>query len=253
MPAPISRSDLVDWLDEELDNVSFNDASLNGLQVEGRESVHRIGVAVDACQATIDAAVTEKVDMLLVHHGLFWGHCERVVGRMARRLKALLGAGINLYASHLPLDSHPQWGNNAQLARLLDLQDLEPFGRYKGREIGFVGNIAPMDAARVGAKLQAALDSPVRLWAFGPPLPHRIAVVSGGGASLLSEAVEKGLCGMVTGEAPHEAYSVAEEGALNTWLAGHYATETLGVKALAGAIRERWGIPWVFLDHPTGL
>ncbi len=249
----MDRKTLTDWLDETLRTADISDQSLNGLQVEGRAEVSKLAVAVDACQATIDAAADAGAGMLLVHHGLFWGRCQTITGSHGRRIRSLLRQEVNLYASHLPLDAHPTLGNNAVLARLLRLQDRHAFGLYKGVEVGFGGSISATSPAQLAQRLRALLGSPPRLLAFGPDPIRRVALVSGGGASMLEQASDQGYDALITGEGPHSSYFQAEEGNLNAFYCGHYATETLGVKALASRIEEEFGLPWVFLDHPTGM
>ena len=247
------RDTLVGIMDDLLQVPSIPDKSLNGLQVEGRDQVHRVAVAVDACQATIDAAIQANAHMLLVHHGLFWGRCQRAVGMHGNRLRALFQADLNLYAAHLPLDTHPVLGNNAELVRLLGITEPRPFGDYHGVDLGFAGQIEPVAPATLARRLAEALGVEPRLLPFGPDPIRRLAVVSGGGSSVLPEAIADGLDALVTGEGPHETYCPAEEGHIHVFFAGHYATETLGVRALARWLEREHGIPWVFLDHPTGL
>ena len=226
--------------------------ALNGLQVENGGEVRRIAAAVDACQATIVAAAERGADLLLVHHGLFWSGLEPLTGRTYRRVSALLGRGIALYSAHLPLDRHPEVGNNVLLVRALGMEPCGEFGEYLGAPLGAWGESAiGRDGLR--DRLRDALGSEVKLLAGGPERCRRIGVITGAAGGYVRQARDAGLDTLVTGEAHHWTYFDAEEYGVNVLLAGHYATETLGVQALAKHLAERFQLPWSFLDHPTGL
>ncbi len=226
--------------------------ALNGLQVANSGRLQLIAAAVDACQASIDAAAARNAGMLLVHHGLFWSGLEPLTGRHGRRVSKLIRSDLALYAAHIPLDCHPEVGNNAVLARSLGLRDIVPFGEYEGVRIGMMGRLSlPRD--QLVASLQRLLGADPRLIATGPERVDRVAIVTGAGASHIGEARGAGADTLITGEGPHHSYFDAEEWGLNVVYAGHYATETVGVKALAAHLSDRFGVPWEFLDHPTGL
>ena len=253
MSGAASRDALVAYLDEFLDITAWSDKSLNGLQVEGAERVSRVALATDTAQATIDMAVETGAQMMIAHHGLFWGRVEPVTGPFRARLATLLRAEISLYVSHLPLDAHTEVGNNAVLARLLELRDLEPFGSWGSGAIGVMGRLpATLDRAGLAARLEALLGERPHLLAFGPDSIARVAVVSGAAADLIPEAAGAGVDAFVTGETSHTAVHQARERRLNVLFAGHYATETLGVRALGDHLAERFGLETVFLDVPTG-
>jgi dinuclear metal center YbgI/SA1388 family protein len=244
---------LVAYLDEYLAADGWRDKALNGLQVEGRAEVRRIAVATDAALATFLMAAEAGADFLITHHGLFWGSVVPVTGAMRDRIAALLGAGISLYASHLPLDAHPEVGNNAVLARLLGLEGIAPFGEWDGRAIGFGGRLpAPLGAAELAARLEALLSTPPDVLAFGPEAIQRVAVVSGDAAELVETAAREGFHALVTGETRHQSWHPAREHRIHLVFAGHYATETLGVRALGDHLAQRFGVETVFLDAPTG-
>ncbi|MBN2800092.1 MAG: Nif3-like dinuclear metal center hexameric protein [Deltaproteobacteria bacterium] len=249
----MKRDELVQWMNALLSVEAIGDVSLNGLQVEGRDEVTKVAVAVDACQHTLDAAVEAGAHMLIVHHGLFWGASERVVGPLARRLRSALCGGLNLYAAHLPLDVHPEVGNNAALARLIGLRDRSPFGGYHGVDIGFWGEVDPIPAQALAQRVGEALSGPIHLLPFGPAEVRRVGIVSGGGDYAIDEALSLGLDLLLTGEVLHQRYFLAEEGGLHVLAAGHYATETTGVRALGRLLAERHGLEVAFIDHPTGL
>ena len=227
--------------------------ALNGLQVDsGRAEVRRVAVAVDAAQHTIQAALRERADLLIVHHGLFWDGNRTVTGRRYRRLKLLLDADLPLYGAHLPLDVHPEVGNNAVLARELGVQIRGTFAEYKGHPVGVWGELEIRREA-LCARLDALLGGRVKLVAGGPELVRTVAVITGGAGGEVVAAAEAGYDAYVSGEGAHHNFFDAEEGGINLLLGGHYATETFGVKALARHLEEKFGLEWVFIDHPTGL
>jgi dinuclear metal center YbgI/SA1388 family protein len=246
--------DVVKYLDSYLQVASVPDdaRAMNGLQVANSGRIGLIAVAVDACQATIDAAAARNAELLLVHHGLFWGGLEALTGRHGRRVRKLIESDLALYAAHIPLDCHAEVGNNPVLARGLGIQGLVPFGEYQGSRIGVMGDISTAREDLVGA-VARLLDTAPRLLPTGPKQVKRVAVVTGAGASYIGEAREAGADTLLTGEGPHHSYFDAEEMGLNVIYAGHYATETVGVKALAEHLSRRFRVPWEFLDHPTGL
>ncbi|MDQ3605867.1 MAG: Nif3-like dinuclear metal center hexameric protein [Gemmatimonadota bacterium] len=226
--------------------------ALNGLQVENSGEVRRIAVAVDAVQATVDRAVESGANLLLVHHGVFWDGNQPVTGRRYRRLHALLQADVALYSAHLPLDVHPEVGNNAVLARGLGIPVQGSFGDYKGYPLGVWGELE-IGREALCARLDELLGGRVKLVPGGPERIRRVGVITGGAGGMLEAARGAGLDAFVTGEGAHHNFFDAEEGGVNLYLGGHYATEVWGVRALAGHLEERFGLSWSFLDHPTGL
>jgi dinuclear metal center YbgI/SA1388 family protein len=246
--------DVVDFLDTflRIPEIPDDSRALNGLQVANSGRLLRLAAAVDACQATIDAAVACGAGLLIVHHGLFWGGLEPLTGPQGRRVRALIRGDLALYAAHIPLDCHPDVGNNAILARELGLRDPQPFGNYEGTKIGVTGEL---QASRAGLadSLQRLLGAVPRVLATGPEQVRRVAVVTGAGSDHIREAHDAGADTLITGEGPHHSYFDAEECGVNVIFGGHYATETVGVKALASHLSQRFGVPWEFLDHPTGL
>ncbi len=226
--------------------------ALNGLQVENGGEVTRIAVAVDAAQATIEAAVAERADLLLVHHGLFWDGNQPLTGRRFRRVKRLLDAGIAVYAAHLPLDVHAEVGNNVVLARALGIEPQGSFGDYQGYPLGVWGELQLRREA-LAARLDELLGGRIKLVPGGAEWVRRVGVITGGAGSMIEAAREAGLDAFVTGEGAHHNFFDAEEGGINLFLAGHYATETWGVRALAEHLEARFGLPWSWIHHPTGL
>ncbi|MEX0891851.1 MAG: Nif3-like dinuclear metal center hexameric protein [Gemmatimonadota bacterium] len=246
--------ELVSYLDTYLRIAEIPDyaGALNGLQVANAGQVSRLAVAVDASARSIQGTVERKCDLLLVHHGLFWDGNQPVTGRRYRRLKALLEGDLAVYSAHLPLDVHPQVGNNAVLARELGVAIEDGFGDYKGTAVGVRGRL-DISREALTARLDDLLGGPVRLIPGGSERIATVAVVTGGAGSMLPEAAALGIDALVTGEGSHHTWFDAMEGGVNAYYGGHYATETWGVRALAGHIQEQFGLPWEFLDLPTGL
>jgi len=223
--------------------------------VEGPEEIRKVVAAVDASEASIAAAAELGADLLLVHHGLFWDGLAPVTGRRYRRLRLLLRRDMGLYSAHLPLDAHAEVGNCAILARAVGLEPAGRFGRHEGVEIGWWGTLPdPEPPDRLLERVAAAVGGGRVHWVpGGPPAVEKVGVVTGAGGSFVQEAVEAGLDALVTGEGAHHHHFDAMEGGVHLFLAGHYATETFGVRALAQHLGERFGLEWVFLDQPTGL
>lgn len=246
--------ELTSYLDTYLQISEFADNSQNGLQVQGREEILRVAAAVDACQETIAAAAAGRFDLLLVHHGLFWEKPEKIVGAHFRRVKKLIESEVNLYCAHLPLDAHPEVGNNAVLARRLGFEPAAGFGNHHGRDIGCIAEAkAAISPTEFLQRLQATLGNAVRADFFGTSAIQRLAIVSGGGAFLLPHAVAAGVDAYLTGEPSHSRYHFCKENHFNVVYGGHYATETFGVIALAQHLEAKFHLPYQFLDFPTGL
>src|SRR5467141_3851850 len=230
-------SQLVGYLDEYLRVREIPDSSeaLNGLQVGGRAEVTRVAAAVDLCEATVRLAAEQGVDFLIVHHGLFWGGLQPLTGPRLRRVAGLLSHDIALYGAHLPLDLHHDVGNNPVLARALGIKITGQFGESRGVAIGVWGELA-VSRAELEQRLARALGGPPKVLPFGPERTQR---------GMIGQAAAAGLDTFITGEGMHHCYFDAEELGLNVFLGGHYATETMGVKALAEHLQSRFGLPWV--------
>jgi dinuclear metal center YbgI/SA1388 family protein len=252
----VKLESVLQYLDQYLRVADHPDypTALNGLQVAGPEEVGLVVTAVDASEASIRAAVERAADLLLVHHGIFWEGLRPISGRHFRRIEALIKGEVALYSCHLPLDSHPEVGNCALLGRALGLTLEGRFGDYRGTPIGWWGRLPePMDAYRLEGMLEGVVGSGVRAIPGGPELVERVGVVTGGGGSFIPEAVALGLDAFVTGEGSHHHYFDAVELGIHVLLGGHYATETLGVRALGDHLAERFGLETEFVDLPTGL
>jgi dinuclear metal center YbgI/SA1388 family protein len=247
-------SSIVAWLDRTLRTreVADYDGARNGLQIQNSGAVKKIGAAVDACEPVLDEAAARGVSLLLVHHGLFWGGVQPVVGAVYRKMRTALAHDLALYSSHLPLDLHPTLGNTALLCRALDFKRCAPFFVAKGQTIGLQTRAA-LPLAEVARRLERVLGSAPHICAGGPARTQRIGVVTGAAGAEVAQAAEAGVDTFITGEGPHYSYPLAEELGVNLLYSGHYATETFGVKALAAAAAKKFRVPWEFIDHPTGL
>jgi dinuclear metal center YbgI/SA1388 family protein len=246
---------LVSYLDEYLrvaEEVADAPEALNGLQVANAGEITALAAAVDVCEATVRLAAEHRADCLLVHHGLFWGGLRPLTGPAYRRVAGLIKGNIALYSAHLPLDRHPKVGNNHVLAGLLGIRVRGEFGSYHGAPIGVWGDYSGK-RDDLSWSLTKTLGAAPRLLPFGPERLQRVGIVTGAGGSMIPQAAAAGLDTYVTGEGQHWTFFDAEELGVNVYYAGHYATETVGVKALAEHISKKFDLPWVFLDHPTGL
>ncbi len=226
--------------------------ALNGLQLENDGRVTRIGAAVDASEAIIEMAIEQQVDLLFVHHGLFWGGLAPLAGPKFRKLKRAILSNLSIYSAHLPLDLHPEIGNNVLLAQSLGIGQPEPFFVIKGRTLGYAIS-AQIELEELIQRLKSVLG--VELWvcAGGPERVRRLGIVTGGAGAELERAAAEGVDTFVTGEGPHHTFALAEELGINLIYGGHYATETFGVRALGELVAEKFEIPWTFLDHASGL
>lgn len=247
-------AEVVRYLDEFLHIFELPDsgAALNGLQVANGGTVHRIAAAVDASERALEEAARRGCDLMVVHHGLFWDGHQRVTGRRYRKLRCAFDADLAVYAAHIPLDVHPDVGNNIELARALGIEQTGVFGDYKGVPIGVHG-VLEIRREALAARLHDVLGSPVRFVPGGAEKIRRVGVLTGAGGGSIGEAIELGLDALVSGEGAHHTYFDAMEGGINLYYGGHWATETFGVKALARHLEERFGLPWEFLELPTGF
>ncbi|WP_255168612.1 Nif3-like dinuclear metal center hexameric protein [Natrononativus amylolyticus] len=252
-------TEFVDRLDETLETDAYADldASANGLQVGPEEgTVECVAFAVDGVAQTFEEAAAAGADVLVTHHGLSWGGFDRVTGRTYDRLEPLFENDLALYVSHLPLDGHQEFGNAAGVADLLELEDRSPFGELGPEFVGQRGVATdPYSIGGLRDRLEGELDTggrPVRTLEFGPDEIEELAIVTGSGTDWLAEAEAVGADALVTGEGKQQAYHEAREAGIHVVLAGHYATETFGVRAVRGIVEE-WGLETTYLDVPTGL
>ncbi len=225
--------------------------AFNGLQLENGGTVSRIAVAVDACEAVMREALERGADFLLVHHGLFWNP-STITGATYRKVCAAIRGNLAVFSAHLPLDVHPEVGNNAVLAKAIGLERVESFLPIKGQLLGLAGECS-MSRTDLIARLESVLGSSVHHCPGGPAQPARVGIVTGAAGGEIARAAALGVDTFITGEGPHWSYTLAEELGVNLIYGGHYATETFGVKALGQHVSERFGLPWEFIHHPTGL
>ena len=249
-----SLPEIVDYTNDflRIREIGDWDNALNGLQIENSGDVTKIGVSVDASTRVLAAAAKQNVDLVIVHHGLFWQGLQPVTGALHRQLGLAFENNIALYSAHLPLDLHSDVGNNAQLAAALGLTSIQPFFEEKGQLVGVKACVS-MPRNEVDRKLQKALTGPVKAFMFGPRKTGTIGIITGGAGSEIYKVAQEGIDTFITGEAPHWAAVAADELGMNLLLGGHYATEVFGVKALAAHLSKRFKIPWAFIDCPTGL
>jgi len=249
-----SLSEIVSYTDEflRIREIGDWDNALNGLQIENSGRVSRIGAAVDVSTRILTEAAKKDVDLLIVHHGLFWPGLQPVRSALRRQLQRAFEKDVALYSAHLPLDIHPKVGNNAQLIAALGLKSTAPFLEEKGQPVGLKSR-ASIPRSDLVRKLRKALSGPIKVFNFGPKQTRVIGIVTGGAGSEIYRVAEENVDTFITGEAPHWAAVAAEELGMNLLLGGHYATEVFGVKALAAHLSKRFRIPWEFIDYPTGL
>ena len=244
----------------DIDQLARTDVSMNGIQVSAENGnpsgveIRRIAFAVDACMETFERAFHAGAQMIFVHHGLFWGRPVQVDGAHYRRLKFLFDHNIALYASHLPLDMHPEFGNNAGICSALQLKDIQPFGEYHGFKIGYKGILsAPAAIDDVLDKLGLNADKALSVLPFGPEQIESVAVISGGGPNDVYQAIDENIDLYITGDAAHQIYHACLENRINLICGGHYNTETWGVRLLSERTAADLGLETVFIDVPTGL
>jgi dinuclear metal center YbgI/SA1388 family protein len=252
-------TDISTYLDRLLGIPGTPDApgAMNGLQVANRGAVAKIAAAVDASQRTIDGAVAEGANFLLVHHGLFWKGVLPIAGAQYHRLRSLFDHDVAVYSAHIPLDLHPLFGNNVLLAKALELVPSGEFARYQSVTIGVRGNadLPTIEILGRAARFAKGHGGDAHGTEFSPERRTRSwAMCSGAGASTetLDEAAALGIDTLIVGEGPHWTAVEAPERGLVIIYAGHYATETLGVRALAEDLSGRFGVPWAFVPGPTG-
>lgn len=252
----LALNQVVAALNKELRVTELPDYSnaLNGLQLENSSGqVRRVACAVDACEPIIRQAIEAEADLLLVHHGLFWNGLQRLEGAAFSKLRLAIEGGLAIYSAHLPLDIHPSLGNNALLARALQVRRCTPFFPWKNLLLGLRATVS-LDRAQLVEKTRAAIGGgPVHLCPGGPSRVRQLGIITGGAGSEIAAIAAEGIDTFITGEGPHWSYTLAEELGVNILYAGHYATETFGVRALAAWLERKFGLPHVWLDHPTGL
>jgi dinuclear metal center YbgI/SA1388 family protein len=248
------RADLVAYLNEYLRIEEIRDYGPQGLQIEGRGEVNRIVGTVDAQMPCAVEAVARGADLLLVHHGIFWGPSQPLRNAFGSLVRTYINADLNLYAAHLALDAHPEVGNNAELARRLGLEVVEHWGTVNGVDL------AVLAVDLHGAKLDYLVDrfeqlvGPVKLvQPHGPRIVKRVGIMSGSGAKSIQEAKDLGCDLYITGETSHAHFYDALNAGINVLYGGHYTTETVGIQALGNHLQERFELEFEFVDLPTDM
>ena len=245
-----ARDELIAFLDELLESPGWADHGPNGLQVPGSDEVRVVASGVSAHRELFERAAGAGAQLVLCHHGLFWERDPQALSpQLKARLKALFDADMSLAAYHLPLDAHPEVGNNALICAGLGLERSEPFGTHRGREIGWTGRSAePLPVAELVERCGALFDREPLVFAGGADPLRTVGIVSGGGASSLAEAVARGLDAFVTGEPAEPSMAEAREAGVTFIAGGHYATETFGVRAIGDLLAERFGVEHRFIE-----
>jgi dinuclear metal center YbgI/SA1388 family protein len=255
----ISRHEITTFLDAKLRLVDYKDHSLNGVQVEADHgnsaTVTLVAGAVDAALSTIDAAAERGAQLLVVHHGLFWGRCEPISGVLGRRIQSLIRSGCSLYAAHLPLDGDLELGNAALLARYLELNQITPAFLEGGQTIGVVAAPKkPLPRQTLVASLERLRTGhPALCLPFGSDQIKKIGIVTGSGSSFIMEALRLGCDTFISGEPKQSVYHEAKDLGINAIFAGHYATETFGVRAVLKSLEQKFGVATEFIAEETGI
>ncbi len=247
-------AEIVRHLEQLLDHASVGDypGAQNGLQFENSGAISRVACAVDSCEAVLHAAAAVRGTLLLVHHGLLWAGAQPFTAALRRKIQIAIDGDLAIFSSHLPLDLHPTLGNNALLAKALGLKKPTPAFAAKGQMIGLVGELKITRDA-LAKKLASAVNGRVHFAPGGPERIARVGIVTGGAGREVTAAAALGCDAFITGEGPHDSYTLAEELGVNLYYGGHYATETFGVRALADYVAKKYRVPSKFIDHPTGL
>jgi dinuclear metal center YbgI/SA1388 family protein len=250
----MQRDELVRYLDGYLKIAEIKDYGPQGLQIEGRAEVQRIVGMVDSHQPCVDAALARDADLLLVHHGIFWGGPQKLSGSFGKLVRTYMKADLNLYAAHLALDAHPEVGNNAELARLLGLDVFDWWGKVNGVPLASLAESSETLTVETLVQRYEETVGPVKLvLAHGPAQIRRVGILSGSGARQIEEAAALGCDAFLTGETSHAQYYDALNAGINVIYGGHYTSETVGVQALGRHLQETFGLDFEFIDLPTGL
>ena len=246
-------NEIITWLNTELKADQARDVAANGLQVEGRSEVKRIVTGVSANLELLQKAQQRGADLVIAHHGLIWGGIQKISGPLRQRLALLLSSDMSLAAYHLPLDMHAQYGNNAGLTRLFGLQNVQPFGEYRGQQIGFMGQLAePMSLDEFAQKVRAEIHPNPLVLDGGERKIRKIALCSGGAAELLEEAIAADCDLYLTGESTEYWPALVKESGLHAIAAGHHATERFGVRSLVDLLADKFAceVEFVDVDNP---
>ena len=249
------RDEIIAFLDDLLEIDAFTDYGPNGLQVPGVAEVSRVITGVSAQRELFEQAVATEAQLVLCHHGLFWDFHSRVIGpAMKERLRILFESDISLAGYHLPLDAHPEVGNNALICAALGLEVAEPFAEHKGRPIGFVGRSAEgIEFAELRRRCAAAFEQEPFVWDCGPERVRSVAIISGGAPGSFADAIALGVDAFLTGETAEHVMADARENAVHFIAGGHYATERLGIRRLGEVVAERFDVEHQFVEIPNPI
>lgn len=250
----VSLSEIVAYCDQRLQHQDISDfpGAHNGLQVGTEKAIRKIGASVDAGYRPFESALSQGVDLLIVHHGLFWEPIVPIIDSNYQKLALLLNNNLALYSSHLPLDCHPDIGNNTILAQKVGLQKVDTFLPYQGKDIGLIASFSG-SRTQLKDRLKTLFPKTLRAIEEGVETVKRIAIVTGSGQSALSALSELNIDTLITGELKQHSFNIAQEKKLNLYLCGHYATEIFGVSALVSEIAQRFSIPWEFIPTECPL
>ena len=248
----IRRDILTTYLSDYLKVSEFNDIAPNGIQVAGRSEINKIITGVSACVELFEHALTENADAIIVHHGIIWNFERPVyIGGYRERVKLLLENNLNLYAFHLPLDAHSVVGNNAQIGKSLGIQNMQPFGDYKGQYIGMRGEIHALPAVDLFKKVEQVMKRELLIFPYGPEKIKHVGIISGGAQKEITQAVTAGLDLYLTGEVSEHIMHYAKEEKIHFISAGHYVTEKFGIRALGEHLKNKFKIDVAFVDIPN--
>jgi dinuclear metal center YbgI/SA1388 family protein len=245
---------IINYLDQTLRVAEIPDypGAMNGLQLTGNTEVNKVVAAVDASLPVVRDAVAAGADLLIVHHGMFWSGAQPIVGGLYEKLKLAMDAGLAIYSCHIPLDVHPELGNNALLTQALGMDGVKPFFDWKGIKLG-LQQVLDVTLLELAGKVERAVGSKVHVCSGGNGDAGVVGVITGGAGGEINAIAADGIDTFITGEGPHWSYTAAQELGVNVIYGGHYATETFGVRALAKHLADQFGVTEAFLDHPTGL
>jgi len=248
-----------DYLNQFLKKENFpSDPSLNGIQIQNSEpdckQIKKVAFAVDACEESARIAAEKGADVLVVHHGLFWGGCQTITGSFYKRIATFIKNDLALVAYHLPLDANNPYGNNYGIAGKLGMKNLEDFGSWRGMVIGVKGELAnQLTTKELAQKLGEITHTECKALALGKDKIKTVGIISGGASEDVEQAAELGLDAYITGEFAHEQFHYAQEMGINVIAGGHYGTEIVGVSLLKEKVEKELGLETLFIDLPTDL
>ena len=247
--------DVVSFLDEQLRISEIPDypGAYNGLQLENGGEVRKVATAVDASFPVIEKAIAAEADLLVVHHGLFWHGVRMMTGVNYTKFKSAIDAGLAIYSSHIPLDIHPEWGNNALLSEKLGIEEGDDFFPWKGIQLGRKGVFRRGDLGELRDQLAEVVGGEVLMRGEADSDVGVVGLITGGAGSEVESIARAGIDTFITGEGPHWSHPLAEELGLNVLYAGHYATETFGVRRIGELLAQDFCLSNAFIEHPTGL